>query len=46
MLDDLDDTIAPLEPLDDAVEAPLPDVAPAGSPQPPLYLLIWDAPNM
>ena len=48
VLDDLDDTIAPAEPLDDAdpVEAPVRDIAPAGSPRSPLDLLIWDAPNI
>jgi uncharacterized protein len=52
VLDDLDDTIAPAEPLDDAdaVEGPAPDSAtdqaPAGSPRAPLDLLIWDAPNI
>ena len=45
--DVLDDTLAPAEPLDDAgaVEAAVP-AAPAGSPRPPLDLLIWDAPNI
>jgi putative heme uptake system protein len=48
VLDDLDDTIAPARPLDDAdvVEAAVPDAAPAGSPRAPLDLLIWDAPNI
>jgi uncharacterized protein len=50
VLDDLDDTLAPAEPLDDigdvgAVEAPEPDAVP-GRPRPPLDLLIWDAPNI
>jgi putative heme uptake system protein len=49
VLDDLDDTIAPAETMDDddAVgEAPAPAIAPSGSPRPPLDLLIWDAPNI
>jgi putative heme uptake system protein len=48
VLDDLDDTLAPAEALDDAdaLEAPEPDAAPAGRPRQPLDLLIWDAPNI
>ena len=48
VLDDLDDTLAPAEALDDAdpVEAPELAAAPAGSPRAPLDLLIWDAPNI
>jgi uncharacterized protein len=47
VLDDLDDTIAPPELLDDAgVEDPLPDGVTTGSPRTPLDLLIWDAPNI
>jgi uncharacterized protein len=48
VLDDLDDTLAPAEPLDDAdaLEAPEPGAAPAGRPRLPLDLLIWDAPNI
>jgi putative heme uptake system protein len=47
VLDDLDDTIAPAETLDDdAVEEPAPSIAPTGSPRPQLDLLIWDAPNI
>jgi putative heme uptake system protein len=48
VLDDLDDTIAPAETLDDdaVVEETTPAIAPTGSPRPPLDLLIWDAPNI
>jgi uncharacterized protein len=48
VLDDLDDTLAAAEPLDDpgGVEAPEPDGAPEGRARPPLDLLIWDAPNI
>jgi putative heme uptake system protein len=48
VLDDLDDTLAPVEPLDDAdhVGAPAPDASPSGRPPMPLDLLIWDAPNI
>jgi uncharacterized protein len=52
VVDDLDDTMAPAVPLDDAdadadlVEATVPGSAPAGSSRAPLDLLIWDAPNI
>ncbi len=48
VLDDLDDILAPAEPLEDAgaVEASEPDDAPVGRPRAPLDLLIWDAPNI